>query len=249
MRPPSKTTIRSAIRTVEKRWEMSRVIFPYSQVIEAFEYFIFSSRIERRRRFVKNQHLRVAKISARQCDALPFSSRKIDARLKTPPQHLIVSARQLCHNLVGQRLLSRHFDRRAIVQLFDAPHSDVFRCRHFVPHEVLEDDADLVAKTLNRVFAQINAVEQDLAFRWIVQPADQLNYGGFALPVLSNQSDALARFEAQVKTVENATSRSRIPERDISKFKSSLIGRGAGSAFGFERTVGFMLKNASRSVR
>ena len=45
------------------------------------------------------------------------------------------------------------------------PTRDVLARRHFVPHEVLKDDADLVARLQGRVFAKINSIQQDLAFR------------------------------------------------------------------------------------
>ena len=55
MTPLPITRMRFAIRTVEKRCEISSDILPSVMFDELLEDFIFGSGVQRRRRFVENQ--------------------------------------------------------------------------------------------------------------------------------------------------------------------------------------------------
>ena len=79
---------------------------------------------------------------------------------------------------------------------FDAAHGDVFARRHLIAHEVLKDDADLRVQVVQIVFAQVDAIEQNLAFGRIVEPGNELDDRGLALAVFANQGHALARAAA-----------------------------------------------------
>ncbi len=104
---------------------------------------------------------------------------------------------------------------------FDAAHCDVFARGHFVAHEVLKDDADLGVQIGQVVFAQVDAIEQNLAFGRIVEARDQLDDGGLSLAVLADQSHALSGAEREIEIAENAPVRAWIGERDVAKFKAA----------------------------
>ncbi len=96
------------------------------------------------------------------------------------------------HDAGGKALFCRIFNLIGRVRNLDAAHGDVFARGHLVAHEVLEDDADLGVQIGKIVFAQIDAIEQDLPLGRIVEPRNQLDDGGFALAVFADQRDALA---------------------------------------------------------
>ena len=75
------------------------------------------------------------------------------------------------------------------------------------------------------VFAQVDAVEQDLAFGGIVEARDQLDDGGFALAVFADQGDALAGPSVKLKLLEDAPVGPGIGEGDIAEFEAARIGR------------------------
>ena len=172
--------------------------------------------------------LRIAKIGAGQCELLPFAAGEIDAALEAAAQHLIVAALQLGDYTGGQALLSRILDFFGRVGNFNAAHGDVFARRHLVAHEVLEDDADLRVQIVQVVFAQIDAIEQNLAFGRIVEPRDELDDGGLALAVFADERDALAGAEGEVEVAEDAAVGARIGEGDVAEFKAARdrLGRG-----------------------
>ena len=92
---------------------------------------------------------------------------------------------------------------------------DVVARAHLVSDEVLEDDADLAVQILDVVLAQVDAVEQDTARRRVVQTRDQLHQRGLALPVLTDEGNALAAGDAEVEVVEDRPRVARVLERDV----------------------------------
>ena len=91
--------MRSAMRTVENRWEINSAIFPVGQLGEALKNFVFAARIQRCGGFIENQQLRIAEIGSSQRHLLPFSAGEVDPAIKSPPQHLFVMQRQVCQLL------------------------------------------------------------------------------------------------------------------------------------------------------
>ncbi len=81
--------MRSAMRTVEKRCEMSTDILSFGQFGKAEKDFVFRARIERGSGFVEDEQLGVAHIGAGQSDLLPFAAREVDTAVKTASDHLI----------------------------------------------------------------------------------------------------------------------------------------------------------------
>ena len=66
-------------------------------------------------------------------------------------------------------------DASPVGEVFDFAKANVFFGQQLIAHVVLEDDADLFAQVFNVVFAQVDAVEEDLAGGGIVKPGQQLD--------------------------------------------------------------------------
>src|ERR1700682_4479845 len=60
---------------------------------KSLEYLVFGFSIQRRRRLVENQELRVAQIGARQGHLLPLAAGKVHAALASPPEATLVTLR------------------------------------------------------------------------------------------------------------------------------------------------------------
>src|SRR5271155_2658352 len=78
---------------------------PGSKFGKAVKYFELAARIECGSGFVENQQLRVAKISPRQGDFLPFATGKIDPLFEAAPKHLVVAVGESSDGLIGHALL------------------------------------------------------------------------------------------------------------------------------------------------
>ena len=113
-----------------------------------------------------------------------------------------------------------HLQQSGIVDLADLPDRDVFSRCHFIPHEILENDADFPVQILKAVFPKIHSIQQNLSFDRIVEPGHQLHEGGLALAILTNQGNPLARAECDVQSVQYHARSARIAERHIAEFES-----------------------------
>ena len=130
------------------------------------------------------------------------------------------------------------------------PDRNVLAGRHLVAHEVLEDDADLSVEGFQVVFAKVDSIQQDLPFRGIVQPSQQLDDRGLALPIFSDERDALAGMQMKIEFVEERCAiRRDTGKRRCGTRSHARMGLGTGKAFGLERIVGCISRNATRSVR
>src|SRR5690348_3236003 len=187
---------------------------------KSFKDFQLTARIERRRRLVENQHLCVAQICTRQRDLLPLAAGKLYASFEAASQHLIIAAAKFGDHLIGQALVRGILQIVLTVRLVHAAHGNVLPRRHLKAHEVLKDYADVTVEILKVILAQVHAIQKNLSFGGIVQPRNQLHYGGFSLPVLANQRNALAGGQREIEIVQHRSRRSRIGEGDVAKFKS-----------------------------
>ena len=97
--------MRSAIRTVEKRCEISSAILPVRQFRESLEHLVLGARVERRRRLVENQQLRVAQVRAGQRHLLPLAAREVHAAFEAPSEQLIVALPAAAGSPASARLL------------------------------------------------------------------------------------------------------------------------------------------------
>ncbi len=99
--------------------------FAARQIVEAREHLRLGHRIQRGRRLVQDQHLRVAQISPRQREFLPLAAGKIDAALKTPAEHLIQPAGKASEQAIRPAFLRRDPKRFVIVNVLD-PSTPIF---------------------------------------------------------------------------------------------------------------------------
>ena len=104
------------------------------------------------------------------------------------------------------------FEQLQVVNLLNPAHRDVFTRRHLIAHKVLKDNANLTIKIFQTILSQVHPVEQHLAFGGIVKPRDQLDDGGLALTVLSDQRNPLAGMKMEVQAVQHQPRTSRIPK-------------------------------------
>ena len=82
------------------------------QRVEAHEDVVLGARVERRRRLVENEQLRVAHVGARERDLLPLAAGQIDAVVESAPEHLPVRAGQTRKQRRRERLLGGARDHR-----------------------------------------------------------------------------------------------------------------------------------------
>ena len=93
MRPPSSTTIWSAMRTVEKRCEIRIAMRSFAQVAEVLEDLHLGRGIHRRGRLVEHQDVGVlAHERARERDLLPLPARELAAVLEPLAELRVVAA-------------------------------------------------------------------------------------------------------------------------------------------------------------
>ena len=77
MRPRSRTTMRSAPSTVERRWAITSVVRPAHQQAQLLLHAPLGLVVERRRRLVEDQHRRVLEQRARDGNALALAARQV----------------------------------------------------------------------------------------------------------------------------------------------------------------------------
>jgi hypothetical protein len=82
MRPSSITTIRSALRTVARRWAMTMRGAAFHQMFERILHQPLAFGVERAGRFVEQQDRRIAQQRAGNGDALALAARKARAVLR-----------------------------------------------------------------------------------------------------------------------------------------------------------------------
>ena len=158
------------------------------QLGKSAKYFVLGQRIERRRRLVENDELRIAQIAAGQREFLPFTAGEIDAALEAAAEHLLEPIRKALDQVDRPAAGGRGQQPLGIADLADLPGGDVFAGRQIVAHEILKDDADLLVQVFEAVFAQIHAVEQDAAASRLVKARQQLDECRLALPVFADQA-------------------------------------------------------------
>ena len=83
--------------------------------------------------------------------------------VKSSPEHLFITAREFSNYFVCQTLASGAENALGIVQIFDSSDCDILVSRHFIAHEVLEDNADFLIKIFDVVTAEVHAIEKYLA--------------------------------------------------------------------------------------
>ncbi len=190
------------------------------QFREALKHFVLRFRVQRRRWFVQNQELGVAQIGPRKRHFLPLAAREVHASLEPSAKNLLVALGKFANYLLGQTLLCCRTYPERVLTLFNFPHRDVFRSRHVVAHEVLEDHTGFSPQVFQVVFAQIHAIQQNLPRGWIVQSREQFHDRRLALPVFSDQSQTLAALQVKTHVAEHQTRVPGISEGNVAELEA-----------------------------
>ena len=83
------------------------------------------------------------------------------------------------------------------------------------------------------VLAEVDAVEQDLAFGWIVETGDEFDDGGLALTVFADEGDSFSGREGEVEVLENGSVGTGIGEGDVAELEAASDWIWSGKAVGF----------------
>jgi hypothetical protein len=125
-RPPESTTMRSAMRTVEKRCEMSRPSCLRSVRRKRSKTSSSLLGVEGGGGLVEDEQLGVAQIGAGEGDLLPLAAGELDAALEAAAEHLVVAVFASLATTVSARLLSAASSISASCAALDAADGDVF---------------------------------------------------------------------------------------------------------------------------
>src|SRR5258707_5354403 len=119
--------------------------FAVTEFLETLEYFKLGASIQRRRRFVEDQHGRFAHIGAGDRDFLPFPTGKLDTVLESFADHLLIASWQSADHLVGLAAPRRAYDTSVVAAGSNFSHGDIIARAEIVANEILEDDAHVAA--------------------------------------------------------------------------------------------------------
>src|SRR5260370_25093664 len=136
-----------------------------------------------------------------------------------PAQHLVEALRHALRDRIGETAARGLTDSCVVVQRLDLAHADVFPEDEVVADEILEDDSDILAKTVEVIVAQVDAVEQDAALVGIVEPREQLHERSLPRPIFSDQCDAFVRLEREREMPHRPPLRAGIAETDVGKLE------------------------------
>ena len=117
--PFSITTMTSAIRTVEKRWEMNTGLV-LGHLRELFIESVLAKGIQCRRGLVENENLRVTHEGAGNREVLPLASGEIDALVEGLAENRFVAVGQPTDDVMGGGLLGGGLRERSLVNGVEA---------------------------------------------------------------------------------------------------------------------------------
>ena len=145
--------MRSALRTVLKRWLMSTTARPSGELADVLEHVPLGLGVERAGGLVEHQDLRVAHEGAGERDLLPLADAQLLAVLEPLAEQRVVAVAQAADDLVGAGVAGGGLDGRVVSGAsaqVDVAHADVLARRELVLGEVLEDHAHLAAQARRR---------------------------------------------------------------------------------------------------
>src|SRR5580700_3234155 len=129
---------------------------------------------------------------------LPLAAGELHATLETASKELVIAFRQFSDQVFRIALHCGRANLENITRSFNPSHANVFGGRHVIAHEILKDSPDLVPQRVEVIIAKIDTVEQDLSFRWVVEPGEQFRERRFSLAVFSDKSYPLVRLDHQI---------------------------------------------------
>src|SRR5580698_6828826 len=132
--------------------------FTTTELLESLEHFKLGASIQRRRRFVENQHGRFAHIGPGDRNFLPFATGKLHTVLESLANHLPIAGRQSFNYLVSLAARRRTFDASVVAAGDNFANCDVVASAEIITNEILENDAHITAQGVEIVHTQVVAV-------------------------------------------------------------------------------------------
>ena len=164
----------------------------------------------------------IAHIGARQRHLLPFATREFHPVIEAASEHLIESLRHARRDRVGEAAPRGLANPGFIAQCLDLTDADVLAQDEIVAHEILEDDADVFAETVEVVVAEIDPIQEDSALVGIVEARQQLHQRRLPGAVFPYQRDALMWLECEREPAHRPALRARIAEPHVLKAEAGL---------------------------
>ena len=149
----------------------------HHQRTERRPHKLLADRVEMRRGLVEHQDRRVLQEGTRDGDALPLTTRKLNAPLAHARPQTI---RQLGHELREGGLAKRGLD--LLTCRIGLGQADIRLQRVVEQIGVLRDQGDAAAQPVQRQFAQIDAVQLDRTLFRVPEAQQQIGDGGLARP-------------------------------------------------------------------
>jgi hypothetical protein len=206
--------MRSASRTVEKRWEMTSPARPSSSRPGARRGR--AQRVRRGRRSARRGRRRArAKQRARHRDALPLAAGELCPAGELGAEDRGVAVGQLVEGLPDPGVRGRVRDGGAIVELLVPAERDVVVRRKQPAHVVLEDDRGVVAQLRGVATGDVHAVPAHASAIRRVQAGEELGQGCLARPVLADERHDLAGLDADADLRKRRLVPAGIREADV----------------------------------
>src|SRR6266568_1436455 len=110
-------------------------------------------------RTVEDEDLRVTHVRTRERDLLPLAARQLDAVLEPLPEHLVEALRHALRDGVGEAALGGLANPVFVIHRLDLTDANVLAQDEVVADEILEDDPDVLAETVEVVVPEIETIE------------------------------------------------------------------------------------------
>ena len=220
--PSSITAMRSAMRTVEKRCEMTMPMRPRRISFSSAKIAASASGSRDDGGLVEDPDVRVAIHDARQREALPFAARQIVAAFEQPAHLRVESLGHLLQQPVAARVFERAQYFAIVGNLPGTAHLHVLANGKLVARKILEQHADAAAPRLRIELAQIGAAHANGPMRGIVETQQQLDQRALAGAVLADQGDQLAAANVQAEILHRGFGAARIGKRHIVELDAGL---------------------------
>src|SRR5580704_18830330 len=152
---------------------------------------------------------------------LPLAAGELHATLEPAPKQLVIAFRQFSNQVFRIALHCGGANLENIARGFNPSHADIFGGRHVIAHEILKDSSDLVPQRVQVIIAKIDAIQENFAFRWVIEPGEKLGERRFSLPVFPDQRNPLVWLDHEINAAQNRLGIPGIREGNISKLDSA----------------------------
>ncbi len=239
---PSSTTMRSAIRTVEKRCDTRMVMRPSAAprftatavaaargCSIALEQRVLGLGVEGGRGFIQHQQKRmVSHESAREREFLPLTEGHVDAARPGRSKLRVESRRQPRYDVLRARPINGSADGGPIIQPWDITHANRVERVKLEAKEILKCAGQARAPGVGRHPRERHIVHEDRTRGRLVHLRKQLDERGLAGTVFTHDCHDRSRGQQQRHVVENETRRAGIRKRDAIETNTLTQGRGHG---------------------